>query len=376
LSLAAAPLLVIAIGCGDSGTSSSGGDGGTSSSGTTTAMSSSTGVPPVDPTDKCPGNAVTLDYDQGVVLAGTTVGATDDSKEFCGDSGDATSAPDVVFQVKIVHTCSFTMNLDDMGFDAAVAIRKTCDTRDAGADSCINLLMDGETTKQELAAGTYYVIVDGAAAGAAGSFKLTLDCATPKCGDGILNSAEEQCDPGPADPNDSCGDPGQTDGCKIQTAPAADTCADVMPVMISPGAATFIPASPPLVSSLQGNDDYESPDCSFVGMGAPDQVFEFVPTANGTLSITIGANYNGEAYCQPPNTQPECFIHTMWFKTGDCVNAPEDSCVFSDFTNDNNVNTIQATVTAGTPYFLFVEGNSGSTAQFENGPYLLKATLN
>jgi len=385
----AAPLLLVAVGCGDSGTSSTGTGGtgaGTSSSkattGSSTISATSTGtggVPPVQASDKCPGNSITLNPGEQVTLNGTTVGATDDYHEFCADS-DATAvgAPDVVYQVVLPQTCSFTTTLNDMGFDGAVSIRQTCDTRDTGNDSCVNHATDGELDKEELTAGTYFVIVDSATKNGAGAFTLTLDCATPACGDGILNSAEEQCDPGPADPNDSCGDPGTVNGCKILEAPFADTCADITtPISVSTAMPVFVPASPPLNSSLSGTDNYNSPNCSNpVDTTAPDQVFEFLPMTTGTLSVTIGQNYNGQAYCTVEGLAgPDCFVHVMWFKSVDCTNGPELSCVYSTPATDNGVNTLSIPVIAGTPYFLFVEGNSSSTAQFENGPYLLKATL-
>jgi len=318
-----------------------------------------------------------LGLDKTVTLEGTTVGAMDDYKEFCADIDATTSAPDVVYQVVLPNTCTFAVNFDDQGFNGAVAIRTVCDTRNTGADTCVNLAPDGETIKKELAAGTYFIVVDGGAKDAAGAFALTLSCTTPVCGDGVVNSAEEQCDPGPANPNDSCGDPGQANGCKILSAPFADTCADITtPIPVTTATPVFVPTAPPLESSLSGNDDYESPTCSNPGAGAPDQVYEFIPATSGTLTVTTGQNYNGQAFCSPPNQQPECFTHVLWFKSGDCENGAEISCVFSDLVQNNNVATLAIQVVAGTPYFLFVEGNSSDAQTVgENGPYLLKATL-
>jgi len=320
-----------------------------------------------------------LNLDQSVSLDGTTVGATDDYQEFCVLA--ASAAPDVVYQVKIDQACSFFLDFTENGsFDGLVEIRGTTCGTESNGDLCINLGTSNETFKTELAAGTYSIIVDGATTDATGDFTLNLTCATPMCGDGILNSAEEQCDPGPANPNDSCGDPGQVDGCKIQSVKGADTCADInasTTTNLALNQTVFLPMSLPLYSSLDGVDDYDpvDPNCN-IGSGAPDQVFKFTPAASGTLSITVGQDYNGMDYCQPPNfDQPECFIHQMWLRSTDCEAGTELACVWSDVINDNDVNTISATVTAGTSYFLFVEGDSNLTDQGENGAYLLKASL-
>jgi hypothetical protein len=340
-------------------------------------------VPGVDPSATCPGNNVTLGLDQNVTLVGTTVGGTDSFKEWCGDTSSATSSPDVVYQVTLPETCSLTIRFaETSAWDGAVIIRpaNTCGSENMGSDTCMNgTTAQGEFFAWEFPAGTYSVIVDGGSSGQAGSYALDLICATPACGDGILNTGE-QCDTGATDPSGVCGGPTSAHACQIAPLLGPETCARAssVPIHIAPGA-TLIPADTSLLyDSLSGTDEYAG-SCSTPadpGMGAPEQIFQFVPDTDGTLSVTIGQDASGNDYCQYPYMQPECFIHTMWFRESDCDTGTELACVQSNVVPDNDVNTLSIQVKAGNSYYLFVEGDSSSNAIGENGPYLLNAVLN
>jgi hypothetical protein len=423
LALLTVPGLLIA-GCGDSGTTSSTGTGGSAStttgsmtttvSSTTTGSTSSTmsstssGLPPVMATDKCPGNLIDMPLDTNVSLQGTTVGASDDYKEFCGDTKAAgMGSPDVVYQFKVENRCSFFLNLSAMGpsWNPVAAIRTVCDTRNQGSDYCISGAMGGQTFKGELQAGTYSIIVDGDGSTAGGAYSMNLQCLTPKCGDGVLNTSEEQCDLGPNPAADSgCGAPGTPNACKLTPRPAADTCADIATtaaatVNITTTATTanplVVPAAKPIFDMRVANQDYIASCSTPAASNGPglDQVFKFVPATSGTLSVTIGKDASGMDYCQPPNyDQPECWVHTMWFQSV-CMKEPASmpqtfplelpaagqvsgtGCVHSDVST-NYVDTATVSVVANQPYYLFVQGQTtDKLIQGENGPYILRATL-
>jgi cysteine-rich repeat protein len=404
------PVLALAVGCDDNSqttsTGATGGETSTSSSGKTTSSISSSstgmgGLPNVDPADKCPGNLIELGLDQSIKLTGTTAGQNDDYHEFCADSDPATtSAPDVVYELKTSQYCSFSMDLvGSAGFVPAAELRaQGCADRNGG-DECINSSSLSHLGK-ELVPGDYFIVVDGANK-TSGDFTLTLSCKTPGCGDGIINSAEEQCDPGTPTPGDGCGDPGSTSACKFEATDAPDTCAEVSntngTIGIAKGQNVFVPAALPLFNTAAATDDYEG-SCSYTNFSGPDQVFAIKPTSSGLMTVVIGRDYQGMDYCQPPNyDQAECWNSVAWIHEDDCstdmtkelalANAPEGtqnmSTGFWDNGNltcrwstpaDNNVLTIQANVTAGKTYYLFVEGDTPEGAQ-HSGPYLLNVVL-
>jgi hypothetical protein len=392
-------------------------------------------------TDKCPGNLIDMALDTSVSLQGTTVGATDDYKEFCGDTKAAgMGSPDVVYQFKVENRCSFFLNLSALGpsWNPVAAIRQVCDTRNAGADLCISGLTGGQTFKGELQAGTYSVIIDGDGSINGGAFTLNLQCLTPKCGDGVLNTAEEQCDLGPNPPaNSGCGAPGTPNACKLLPTPAADTCGDIastpaatISIGMTGTTPVVLPAMDPTFDTRVANNDYIA-SCSVPAIsGGPglDQVFAFQPTATGKLSVNIGKDRQGTEICAAPYDQPGCWQHVMWFQstcakqvlatgckqTGEACTAVTDccapvtnggtcagpagamvcsggygmelpptgstmlqgsGCVQSDVAT-NYDSTITIDVTAGQTYYLFVQGQTTDRLIIgENGPYYLRATL-
>ena len=223
--------------------------------------SSSTGITPVDPSDTCPGNTITLGLDQTVELKGTTVGATDDYHEFCADSDPmTTSAPDVVFQLDLPQYCSFFADLveGDTAFDGAFQLRAASCSDRTGGDDCQNLNKHGEHLGREVPPGTYFLVVDGADK-TSGEFTLTVSCKTPMCGDGIINSGEEQCDPGAPTAGDGCGDPTTTSACKFEASTAPDTCGDITnstgTIGIAKGQSLFVPGALPLFNTAAASDD-------------------------------------------------------------------------------------------------------------------------
>ncbi len=402
LFLASLASLVLVVGCDDgTDTTSTGGSGGgttssSSSTTTTNASSSSTGIAKVEATDACPGNVVDLPLDTTVELTGTTVGAKDDYHEFCADSDPmTTSAPDVVFQLQIPNYCSFSVALDeiDPNFDGAFQLRATTCADRAGGDECLNLNKHGENLGKEVPPGTYFLIVDGANK-SSGQFNLTVSCKSPACGDGILNSGEEQCDPGAPTPGDGCGDPTTPSACKFEASTAPDTCGDITnmagTIGIAKGQNLFVPSELPLFNTAASNDDY-SGTCSFTDFSGPDHVFAVKPTGSGVLTVVIGRDFNGVDYCQPPLfDQPECWNSVAWMHEADCSNdkmkelpkttAPDGTgnssgCVYSvPDVATNNVLTFTQDVEAGKTYYLFVEGDTPEGAG-HSGPYLLNVKL-
>jgi hypothetical protein len=356
-------------------------------------------------TDTCPGGLVTITPGlTPIVLTGTTKGATDNYTEFCADAGPQLAAPDVVWELDVSSTCSADISLNEAaGFDGALSIRETvCDSR-SGGDTCVNQHTHGESTKLELKAGKHYLVVDGANK-TSGDFSVTITCTDPACGDGVLNSAEEQCEPvSTTDPN--CGQPGTANACKVLESMSSDTCPGTV---INLGATmdTAIPAMPPQFNTVGTVDNYSDPHCGAAGAG--DEVFQIVPQITGKLTVMIGRSAAGnftEVYgsnhdaCQPPEySSIDCWTHNIYLRSS-CDNNPASTIspagcnpgtpVFgqppvvsecgwqcADPGNDNGVNIISADVTAGVPVWLFVDGQGPSAPQSPTeGAYTLHFKL-
>jgi hypothetical protein len=363
-----------------SASSSSGpGTGGAASSSSTSSSASGTtsatgtggaggGSPNLD--DSCPGTLTSVAVGDTVTFLGTTLGAADDFKTFCADADATTSAPDVVYQVDFASECTMTLALQQgPGFEAALGFRSICTT---DADCTAGTPLAGPTLTKAVPAGTYSIVVDGVL-GTSGSFVLDVTCDAPQCGDSVVNAGEE-CDGGPgATPSDGCGDPGAADACKIQQTVAADTCASVVPVSVGANSHLLLPAIPPPFNSIGSNDDYQSVDPICTPFPAVDQVFGFLATASGTLTISVGADELGQAYCLQDPIPAGCWNHTLYLREGDCEAGTELMCSYPDYVTDNGVTTVTATVTAGTTYYLFVDGSD--MTQYDSGPYLLDVTL-
>ena len=128
------------------------------------------------------GSALVLDPTSTTTLTGDTTWALDDQQSNCG--GD--ESPDVVYTFTLDAPQQMQLDLSTplRGWSAVGYLRSSCLTNEPLA--CLSA--DGEdaggsggATTLELAAGTYYLTVDGSCCGDAGPFELTI---TPlSCGD-------------------------------------------------------------------------------------------------------------------------------------------------------------------------------------------------
>lgn len=306
---------------------------------------------------------------QTASLFGTTIGAIDDYKTFCADPDASSSAPDVVYQLSFASECTMSLLLhSEPGFEGALDFQTSC-----GADFyCVAPTLGNAALKLPVLPGSYSVVVDGVN-GSSGAFSLDVTCDVPQCGDGVVNSGED-CDGGPgATPGDGCGDPGTPNACKIEQTTAADTCADVVPVAVAAGAHFLLPAVPPPFNLTGASDDYHSVDPSCSPNPAVDQVFGFIPAVDGTLTVTIGRDANGQAYCLQDPIPAGCWNHTLYLREGTCETGTELTCAFPDYVTDDGVITVTAFVSAGVPYYLFVDGEDLSP--YDVGPYILDVQL-
>jgi cysteine-rich repeat protein len=179
-------------------------------------------------------------------------------------------------------------------------------------------------------------------------------------------------------PGEACDDGNTTDGdgcsstCAGETSPVAETCAALVSgdaITVSVGSVT-LPAANPLFSNAGASDDYQG-SCAWES-GGLDQVFEIVPDTNGTLTATVGLDLLGAAFCQPPNYDAAgCVDHTLFVREADCAATTDLACQESNPVDLTNV--LAFPVTAGTHYFVFVDGYNGEW--YSSGAYTLNLVL-
>jgi cysteine-rich repeat protein len=326
------------------------------------------GGPPPEPppNDGCLGEPVALSPGLTVEINGTLVGAADDLTTFCADVSTGPGNPDVVYQLDVAADVSLRMRVVATEFDPALSLRLlTCEVESSG-DACLNFGNGAEATGVSLAAGTYWVVIDSAD-GNAGEFVLELAATTPVCGDGILNPGE-QCDKGPGIPDDGCRDPGMDAECTFGEEPgstAQTACPGLGPVEVKMSADPLNPHIQrlgPFYNGTGGNVQTNATTedlyvCGWAAQG-PENVFHVVPESSGTLFARIGYDDNGAVIC---DLDPSCGDFILYMRQTSCdAQVPEDplqqlACV--DFDDGfQEILVIQAPVTGGSDYWVFVDG--------------------
>ena len=361
---------------GVGGTAGGGGIGGAGGVGGVGGMGGGAAV-----NDTCPGTTQSLDVGAAVMLTGSTSNANDDYKTFCADTTDAADAPDVVFQFTLNGGGKLHLDLDDHTganeFDGALSLRKSvCDQR-IGNDNCANAATTNESLDVDLAAGTYWVVVDGAN-NQSGDFSLDATLTAPTCGDGFINgvSAGEECDLVPADPT-LCNPPGHPLECKF--APPIDTT-----VEDCPGFDVFMDVGDDLdVTGAAHNTcplaDNHIGTCAMGNTLGRDAVYHVHPSGAGTLTATVGRAAGGQPACDVcgASCNPSCdicFIPILYARKQACsgATAVEVACAY-DSTFMTTVATITVPVAAFEDVWLFVDSNFNG--DYTAGPYILELTL-
>lgn len=323
-------------------TGGAGGVGGTGGAGGAGGGGGSTG------TDTCPGEAVSLGLNENISLPGSTAGLAGDYDSYCG-TGTGSGA-DVVYAITATESGTLSLSLGSAnGLNGVLYAQETCGDvsfycKDEG-DGVESFSFDAE------AGMVYYVVVDGRDQ-TEGDYVLSATLAPGACGDGVINAPAEDCDFGDTDPGDGC-----DASCQFEPpSDLSDAC---------PGQVQQVTAGNPLVitSYTTGyTDNYTS--CGAMP-GSPDRVFAIFPATSGNLTVTLpnlGAAGGGfdpvlaawAATCDPSNT-------TM---------PPYLGC--SDGANASDTETMTFAVTAGTLYFVVVDGY----ANYSFGNFELTVALN
>jgi cysteine-rich repeat protein len=381
----------VTVGVGTSTSSASSGVGGNA-----TTTSSSSGSPPAL-NDACPGEPHSVDVGVTLTLAGSTIGAADDFHPPAAScfGGPDSSGPDVVYAVTFQSAGTLTTTLESSNGLTGVLYAETACGDDTSLLFCGKAGIDGlERDTMAVSAGEkIYFVVDGDA-GTSGDYSLSFDLEAAACGDGVLNDGE-QCDDGNLVDGDGC-----SATCTFEVpVDASDTCpGDTVPILMGDtldieGA---MPAPLGAATTLNYSDNYTTCDGIVYGsmsaggadQNGNDRVFQFVPSTDGTLFLqlrNLGVEAGGfdgmlSAWANTcsPGPASEAFD---WDSGTDPANGDymgcsdhaygSDAWASSDPDNLLTQESLTFQVTAGTPYFVVVDGYAGYSA----GNFWLHAEL-
>lgn len=357
-------------GSGGDGAGPQGGNGGTGAAGGDGGAGAAGGGPTVFDSCDTPGS-IDLAQDDEVFVQGTMAGSTDDYTTFCGDADGMPnlSYADVVYAVDIAESCTATFTLEGQaGFDGVLGLRTVSCTAD---DFCSNT-GSPESVRTHVEAGTVYLIVSDANDSNAG-FTLGASCATPACGDSVLNP-DEDCDDGNTTEGDGC-----DAVCALEPAdPEVDTCAGATSspgIGIDPAELIFVPEQAPLLSTIGATDSGTSTCQTGQQVPAPDHVYKVIPSANGTLVATVGADFNGSNFCvgKPDPATPGCWDRAVHIREATCDDPQAQLGCADSATEWFAVEEVSVQVEANTAYYVFVDGYNGD--EFGQGLYVLSLEL-
>lgn len=318
-------------------------------------------MPPAN--DACDGEKVTVAVDApGTTVNGTLNGATDNYQTFCSDMTPEPDLADVVYEIEVPSDVTATIQVSATGFNPALSLRRQdCSSRFNG-DACLLGTAGNLQTQVALAAGKVWLVVESAD-GNTGTFDLDVAFTSPKCGDGVLNPGEA-CDPAMPSGDDGCFNPGTASECKFGEPPPDPAIVQCNGGLVTIGMGDAFQLG--LYNNGAGGKNHQNivdgVDCVSPALG-PENVFNIKPTADGMLTAQVGHDEGGSMlYCDTyPN---DCGDFIMYLRKGACNSADAaDQLACSDFTLNPNspfgydeLLTINVPVTAGTDYWLFVDG--------------------
>ena len=281
----------------------------------------------------------------GGVMTGTTSGAS----AVQGTCGVSAPSPEIVYQwtpaasgTASVSTCSTTVTR----YDTIVYLRNggctgtelACNDDTTGCFTAEPNDHHGSRITPAVTAGqTYFIVVDGYG-GAHGDFALTV---VPPNGGGAT--------PPPAAPTRT---PTRTPTPTAAATPVASVCS----------APRVVPADGGTLTGVTSGGSTLAGTCA-TSQNSPEQVFQWTPSRSGTATI---------ATCGSATT----FDTVVYLRRDDCQTGAQLAC--NDDTagcttgepNDHHGSTFTAAVSAGTTYFIVVDGYNGA-----GGAYSLRVSL-
>lgn len=268
------------------------------------------------------------------IYGGTTGLTNDQSFIGCGSGG-----ADAFY--KFVSPIDGVLNVEvpTSSLDVSIGARNSCPVSAAAtvalATSCATTSNGGESFTLAVAKDqTYWIIVDGVNSNTFGSYTMNVKLMPPGCGDGLV-SGNEPCDDGNNVDGDGC-----SATCTVETLANVNTCPGYALTLQGSGSGPRTGVVTIDTSKLTG--EYAG-SC---GGSSKDAVVVVTPPISGKLTAKLtGINY-----------QPIMYIRTS------CTDAATEAGCDSDLPTpgtDSRDLTV-ASVTAGTPYYIFIDGYNGS----------------
>ncbi|CAN5778527.1 hypothetical protein BH11MYX3_BH11MYX3_01880 [soil metagenome] len=159
--------------------------------------------------------------DLTATLTGDTTGSTNQVVEAeCDGFGPEGGGKDHVYKFTTTTVRDVVVEIDAASMNGPIVrlMRAPCDVTTeipeytGAADGCADLDGSGFLGYVNLAAGTYYLIVDGYDDTQEGTYTVTLNAKAPTCGNGMVDPQLEFCDDGNVGTGDGC-----NANCEVET---------------------------------------------------------------------------------------------------------------------------------------------------------------
>lgn len=305
--------------------------------------SSTCQLEPVTTRDTCAtAETITLSSAAGGMFTGSVVSGTTNLAHDQTFTGCASAGADAFFAVVAPIDGVLTAEVPVASFNVSLGARSTCPTSTTASLPLVCSNVSSDPGLEEISFSvqkgqTYYLIVDGTAATQKGTFTMLVSVRPPGCGDGLTSGAEE-CDDGNLVDGDGC-----SATCTVQALAGIDTCPGYSLALNGNG-------NEPRTGVLTVDTSALAPNyAGTCGGSSKDGVVVVTPPINGKLTVKLtGIDYQPVVYvrtsCNDPTTQKACDD-----------DHPNPSTSSRDLTISG--------VTAGTPYYLFIDGYNGGAGK-------------
>ena len=260
-------------------------------------------------------------------------------------TGCASNGADAIYTVTSPIDGVLTAEISVASFNTSLGARSTCPPSTSATLPIVCSNNNPDNGPEEISFGvtkdtTYYLIVDGVAAGDRGTFTMKVNVLPPGCGDGLV-SGSEQCDDGNTVGGDGC-----SATCMIEPIAGIDTCPGFTLPLTGTGNAPRRGVLTIDTTALAG--DY----AGTCGGAAKDGVVVVTPPIDGRLTARLtGLDYHAVLYARTDCGDPKSEI----------VQGAAPACD-SDLPNPPTASRdVAFQVEAGKPYYLFVDGAGAAT---------------
>ncbi len=230
-----------------------------------------------------------MDDGTGVLVGtgtGDTTHSTDQVAEAACDGFDSGAGFDHIWKLTLPAAMDVVIQTDEStAFDSVLRVLAApCDqsteiSEYGTEDGC----SDGEGAAEflgyvRLAAGTYYIVLDGYTATDVGTYSFTVNAWPTTCGDGVLDPLEF-CDDGNSAVNDGC-----NAKCEVE---AGYTCDDGEPSVCTPDTTSAVKPMPGdlVLNEFMAADNASDTNCDGDTTGTADEFVEIVNVSANTLDL-------------------------------------------------------------------------------------------